>query len=170
MLTPESKTALAVRTEWKPGDLGQVISLHGVCYAQEYGLDHTFEGYVAAGLGEFAKAFDERRDCLWLAGDKHQILGAVAIAGLPDQTAQLHWFLVHPEARGQGLGRKLLCAALAFCRARGYHSVFLWTISELGGAARLYREAGFRLTEQKTHVIWGGLRTEQRYELTLRER
>jgi len=39
----------------------------------------------------------------------------------------------------------------------------------LTAAAHLYREAGFRLTERKTHALWGGARTEERYDLTLRD-
>lgn len=155
---------MVIRTDIRPGDIGRVVSLHGVLYAREYGLDHTFEGYVAAGLGEFAASFDARKDRLWLAETGERIVGSVAIVGLPDGTAQLRWFLVHPDARG-GLGRGLLRGALAFCRERGYRSVFLWTISELKAAAHLYAEAGFRLTEQKTHELWGGARTEERYDL-----
>jgi GNAT superfamily N-acetyltransferase len=158
---------MRVRTNIKPGDIGQVIYLHGTLYAKEYDLDYTFEGYVAAGLGEFAKTFDERKDHLWLAEDKGRLVGSIAIAGLPDRTAQLRWFLVHPEARGAGLGRQLLGKAIEFCRGRGSKSIFLWTISELKAAAYLYQSAGFRLTAQKKHVIWGGVRTEERYDLLL---
>lgn len=159
---------MRVRNEIRPGDLGRIISLHGTLYAREYALDYTFEGYVAAGLGQFAKTYDERQDRLWVAEEGEQLVGSIAIAGRPDQTAQLRWFLVHPEARGSGLGRKLLGEAVEFCRARGFRSVFLWTISELKAAAHLYREAGFQLTEQKAHTLWGGPRVEERYDLVLR--
>jgi len=158
---------MQIRTNIQPGDLGYVISLHGILYAQEYGLDHTFEGYVASGVGEFGKSFDERKDRLWLAEDYGQIAGSIAIAGQSDLTAQLRWFLVAPDARGCGLGNSLLKAALDFCRAREFRSVFLWTLSDLKGAARLYQQAGFHRTEHETHEIWGAVRTEERYDLTL---
>ena len=158
---------MLIRTNIEPGDIGYVVYLHGILYAGEYGLDHTFEGYVAAGLGEFAKSVDGRKDRLWLAEKEGRIVGSVAIVGLAGGTAQLRWFLVHPDARGGGLGRELLREALAFCRERGYGSVFLWTISELKAAAHLYAEAGFQRTEQKTHELWGAARTEERYDLHL---
>jgi hypothetical protein len=42
----------------------------------------------------------------------------------------------------------------------------LWTESSLVAAAGLYREFGFRLTDEKTHELWGTVVTEQRYDLT----
>jgi len=158
---------MQIRTNIRSGDIGYVIYLHGVLYAREYNLDSTFEGYVAAGLGEFAITYDERKDYFAIAEAEGRIVGSIAIVGRPDQTAQLRWFLVDPDARGSGLGRKLLHEALAFCRNHKFRSVFLWTLSELKAAAYLYQDAGFRLTEQKTHEIWGDVRTEERYEIIL---
>ena len=158
---------MRIRTDIRPGDIGYIIYLHGTLYAREYNLDHTFEGYVASGLGEFAKSFDKRKDRLWLAEESERIVGSIAIAGQADQTAQLRWFLVHPEARGSGLGSRLLGDALEFCCSSEFKSVFLWTLSDLNAAARLYQQAGFHRTEQKTHEIWGAMRTEQRYDLAL---
>jgi N-acetylglutamate synthase-like GNAT family acetyltransferase len=156
-----------IRTEIRPGDIGYLIYLHGVLYAREYGLDRTFEGYVAAGLAEFAKSYDEHRDRLWLAEEGGKIVGSIAIVGQTDGTAQLRWFLVDHEQRGGGLGRRLLRDALEFCRDSKFTSVFLWTLGGLNTAAHLYTSAGFRLTEQNKHEIWGGVRTEERYDLTL---
>ena len=156
-----------LRTYFKPGDIGYITYLHGTLYAAEYGLDHTFEGYVAAGLGQFANTYNSDHDYFAVAELDGTIVGSVAIVGQPDRTAQLRWFLVHPDARGHGLGTGLLREAVDFCRQRNYKSVFLWTISELTTAARLYRDAGFQLTEQNTHQIWGAVRTEEKYELGL---
>jgi N-acetylglutamate synthase-like GNAT family acetyltransferase len=158
---------MIIRTDIRPGDIGYIIYLHGLLYAQEYDLDHTFEGYVAAGLGEFAKSFDQSKDRLWVAEENGRILGSIAIVGQADGVAQLRWFLVTPGARGSGLGRTLLREALEFCRDSDFRSVFLWTLAELKTAGHLYEQAGFRKTEQKTHEIWGTVRTEERYDLTL---
>ena len=156
-----------IRKGMQPGDLGSVIHLHGTLYAEEYNLDHTFEGHVAAGMGEFAKEFDPNKDLFLVAENDGQIVGSIAINGLPDQTAQLRWFLLHPSTRGAGLGKQMLNEALDFCRNCGFKSVSLFTISELKTAGHLYRQAGFTLTEEKTHDFWGGIRTEQRYDLVL---
>jgi ribosomal protein S18 acetylase RimI-like enzyme len=61
----------------------------------------------------------------------------------------------------------LLDEAVAFCRASGFQSVFLWTVRDLEAAVHLYRAAGFRLKREETRERWGATVTEQRYELTL---
>ena len=156
------------RYELEPGDLGSIIRLHGTLYAQEYKLDQTFEGYVAAGMGEFAKQFDPAKDFVCVVEDDNEkIVGSIFIMGLPDKTAQLRWFLLHPDARGSGLGRILLTEAIKFCRDRNFKSICLWTIGELTKAANFYRSAGFTLTEEKMRDIWGDVRKEQRYDLIL---
>jgi GNAT superfamily N-acetyltransferase len=158
---------MKIHTGLRPGDLGYVIYLHGSLYAKEYNLDHTFEGEVAAKMGDFAKQFDQEKDFFAVAEEDGEIIGSIAINGLGDRRALLRWFLLHPNARGKGLGKKLLYDALSFCRDRRFNTVNLWTIGELTTAAYLYRQAGFRIVEENTREFWGALRTEQKYELTL---
>jgi len=54
------------------------------------------------------------------------------------------------------------------CRKVEYSSVFLWTVNTLPVAAMLYKSAGFNQTEELTHVLWGSVVTEVRYELALK--
>ena len=162
-----SEGQIHIRTQLKPGDVGYVIYLHGTLYAREYELDHTFEGYVAQRFGEFLASYDQRKDLVALAELDGRIVGSIVIDGKEDGTAMLRYFLVHPDARGCGLGHQLMNQALQFCRERGFKKVFLWTISELHTAAHLYKQAGFVCTREETHEIWGAPRTEQEYELNL---
>ncbi len=155
------------RTQIRAGDIGYIVYLHGVLYAAEHNLDLTFEGYVAAAVGEFAKSYNAKKDYLGVAELNGRIVGSIAIVGISEEVAQLRWFLVHPEVRGHGVGRKLVDGALSFSKQSGYTSVFLWTVSELETAAHIYKSFGFQCTEQRTHEIWGALRTEQRYELKI---
>lgn len=160
-------THARIRSGLQPGDIGYIIYLHGTLYAQEYGWDHTFEGYVAEGMAKFALSYNEEKDNIWIAEADGQIVGAIAIVGVDAATAQLRWFIVHPGQRGHGLGRALLQRALRFCADKRFEHVFLWTVSELTTAAHLYTSVGFRPTERHTHAIWGKLLTEVRYDLAL---
>ncbi len=167
---PEPEIApvpIRIRSALKPGDIGAVIRLHGLVYGAEYQLDYTFEGYVADGLVKFLNAHDPQRDRLWLAERGERLVGCIAIVHRSAEEAQLRWFLTHPECRGQGLGRRLLDQALAFCRSAGYRTVMLWTLRGLPAAAHLYRAAGFRPTEAHPAQLWGRSLTEERYDLDL---
>ena len=158
---------VSVRYALRPGDLGRVVEQHGRLYAAEYGFDRRFEAYVAEGVAEFGCAAPSARQRLWLAELDERLLGSIAILDRGDAVAQLRWFLLDPTARGQGLGRLLVQQSVAFCRAAGFRSVYLWTVSLLETAAYIYREAGFVLTEEGASALWGPIVTEQRYDLAL---
>src|SRR5689334_16385623 len=100
---PDLPPDVSLRYDLRPGDLGALIQLHGRLYAQEYGLDTRFEGYVAATLAEFILTRRER-DRLWIAEREQDIVGCIGIVGRSETEAQLRWYLVEPSARGMGLG------------------------------------------------------------------
>lgn len=158
--------AAEIRHDVRPGDLGTIVRLHGMLYAEECGFDPTFEAYVAGPLSELVRRRTDR-DRLWIAERERDFAGCVAIVGTSPDEAQLRWFLVVPAARGAGLGTRLLGEAVAFSRGCGYRTLFLWTVDVLEGAARLYRAAGFEKSEEKPGRLWGVDLVEERYVLRL---
>ena len=161
----EATRNFRIRHTLAPGDLGMIVHLHGLVYAREYCLDTTFEPYVAKPLADFVLAGNGR---LWIAEETGaRIVGSIAVVDAGDGAGQLRWFLLVPEARGTGLGRRLLEEALAYCRERGMADVYLWTFADLADAVRLYERAGFRTSEQRSGLIWGAQRTEVRMDLRL---
>ena len=160
-------SAVRLRDQLRPGDIGHVVQRHGVLYAQERGWDHRFEAYVAGPLAEFALRHDAERERMWLAESAERIVGSIAIVSGEAGAAQLRWYLVEPDCRGMGVGRLLLDEALAFCRATGRTHVYLWTVAGLDAAAHLYRRAGFALTESVPSERWGAPVVEERYDLEL---
>ena len=160
-----SSDEFTVRTDIRPGDLGMIVHLHGVVYAREYGLDHTFEPYVAKPLADFVLA-GPGAGRLWIAETQGRIVGSIAIVRSGEE-AQLRWFLLLPEVRGKGLGGRLMREALGYCRTEGFKSVYLWTFDELADALALYSKHGFMESERKTAPVWGRERTEIRMELRL---
>jgi GNAT superfamily N-acetyltransferase len=159
-------TSIRLRHVLEPGDLGMIVYLHGVVYAREYGLDTTFEPYVAKPLAEFAIEGVGR---LWVAEKDGSVIGSIAMVDAGPDTGQLRWFLLAPQARGLGLGRRLLDAALDYARERGFAHVFLWSFTDLHDAIRLYQKAGFRVTETETGEVWGAERTQVRMDLDLHD-
>ena len=156
-----------IRTEMVPGDFGEIVRLHGVLYAEEYGLDNTFEAYIAAPLSEFVLTKDRRGQRIWVVEAGEKVAGCIAIVRNTEGVAQLRWFILTPETRGKGLGRRLMDEAVKYSREAGYRRIILWTFSELETAIALYRRWGFVKTEEKAHHIWGRDLIEEKYELSL---
>jgi GNAT superfamily N-acetyltransferase len=154
------------RTRIRPGDLGAVVQLHGHEYGEPYGLDPTFEAGVARTVAEFAAACarDPEAGRIWLADDDQGLTGCIAITRQSDRHGRVRWFLVAGRARGQGLGRRLFEEAMTYARER-FDTVELETFSELTTAARMYRSAGFVVTDERAHGGWGREIQLQRYEL-----
>ncbi len=160
-------TRVTLRHELRPGDIGHVVQRHGLIYARECGWDHTFEAYVARPIAEFALRNDAERERMWLAEIAGRTVGSIGIVSGEADAAQLRWFLVEPDARGLGVGRRLVDEALGFCRATGRSHVYLWTVAGLDAAAHLYTRTGFRLTESVPGHRFGADLVEQRYDLEL---
>lgn len=158
--------SVTIRTDLRPGDIGAIVQMHGTVYAAEYGFDTTFEAYVAGPLARYVLAPSDG-DRLWLAEDGGRVVGSAAVIEDSKDEGQLRWFLVEPSARGKGTGTRLLNESIAFARERGYQSVFLWTVSQLESAAKLYRAAGFEKVEERPGRRWGVEVVEQRCVLKL---
>ena len=158
---------IVIRTDVRPGDIGEVIRLHGAYYGREHGYGVQFETYVALGLHEFWENHDPVRDRFWLCEHGGRLVGCLLAMHRPGGAVQLRYFLVLPEYRGIGLGRRLMELFMAHVRDCGCSSAYLWTVNELPTAAALYRRFGFRLTEEKPSTAFGKPLTEQRYDLLL---
>ncbi|HPD97693.1 MAG TPA: GNAT family N-acetyltransferase [Synergistales bacterium] len=151
---------------FRSGELGWVSWRHCVLYREEYGFDDTFEYYLLAGMAQFIHEPGDRGQ-VWVVDCGGTVVGAISIVEISSETGQLRWFILEPGFRGLGLGKRLMETALAYCRERGMTRVFLWTVSELLAARRLYEINGFEMTETKNHFIWGREITEERWDLEL---
>jgi len=157
---------LQIRDELQVGDIGSIIYLHGFLYAKEHDYDYTFEAYVAEPLAQFAKR-NNPRESIWIVEGDDKVLGSIALCEVSKSEAQLRWFLVSPELRGRGIGKRLIQSLLNFAIDQGYESISLWTVKGLEAAKNIYTSFNFILTEEIEHNIWGGIHSEQKYFLEL---
>lgn len=151
----------------RAGDLGWIVHRHGVLYARGYGWDVSFEALVAEIVADFGKNADPVRERCWVAERDGDIVGAVFLAKDDDRTARLRLLYVEPEARGEGLGRRLVELCIGFARDAGYKTLKLWTHDILLSARNIYHGAGFRLVDSDAHRAFGKDVVSENWELDL---
>jgi GNAT superfamily N-acetyltransferase len=132
---PLIRPAIAADTDW-------IVALHAELYAKDEGFDDTFGPLVASILEAFFSGHDPELERGWIA-ETDRRLGTIFCVRLDDATAKLRLFLLEPEARGLGLGRRLLSTCTGFARAAGYNRMTLWTHESHRAACRLYAADGF---------------------------
>lgn len=159
-----------IRLLGRPGDLGWVIEAHGELYAAEFGWDSSFEALVARIVADFAAHQNPAREAAWIAERHDQRVGCVFCVAADDTTAQLRILLVHPDARGTGLGARLTRRCVDFARDAGYLRMRLWTNHPLIAARRIYIAEGFQLVAEEPHHSFGVDLVGQVYELDLTAR
>nr|WP_232829383.1 GNAT family N-acetyltransferase [Tropicimonas sp. IMCC34043] len=167
--SPTPPQAPEIRLEApRPGDAGWIIQRHGELYARDEGFDTDFEALVAEIVADFLRNLDSGRARCWIArGLDDRRLGCIFCFHLDDRTAQLRLFLVEPEARGTGLGRRLLAECLDHARACGYARMKLWTHESHRAACALYAATGFRLTDRRPVQHFGQSLVELSWEIDL---
>jgi GNAT superfamily N-acetyltransferase len=118
-------------------------------YAAWLAVDLCFQGF-AEELATLPGAYASPRGMLMLAGPAGAAVGCIALRPLapagsaPDATAEVKRLYVRPEARGTGLGRRLVQTVIDGARAIGYRELKLDTLDRMADARSLYAHLGFR--------------------------
>ncbi len=147
--------AIDIRTDLRPGDLGRLIALHGTAYIDDdahFGI--AFEAHVAGTVAEFILE-NKGRGRVWLAEKAGELVGCAAMVDRGGR-GQLRWVLVAPEARGFGLGKKLVTDAIDYAKAQGWDEVTLETTEGLDASMAIYRDLGFHITSEADRDLWNG--------------
>lgn len=154
---------------YRPGTLGPVLEIMMAQYTRSHRVGPTFEARMATGMADFLRKFDPSRDLFLIPRLGPRVVGSLAVEGdrNPRNWAQLRWFVLSPEIRGRGIGRRMLGDALDFARAAGFAGVYLETMAGLDAAAHLYRASGFRLVREEPGVKWGAGIVVHHFELDL---
>ncbi|MFF0094411.1 GNAT family N-acetyltransferase [Streptomyces canus] len=139
-----------------PGDLGWIVARNAALYAAEYGFNADYEGLVARIVADFAQDHDPHLERVWIAELDGRPVGCVmCVRDEAPATARLRLLLVEPDARGLGIGDRLVRAVVDFARGVGYRDLVLWTNDVLTSARRVYQRHGFVLVAEEPHRSFG---------------
>jgi len=103
-------------------------------YAGSLGVDLSFQGFE-----EELAALPGGYDVLLVAGSE----GCVGVRPFADGVCEMKRLYVRPSARGSGLGKALVLAAIERARRLGYESMRLDTMPAMAAAQALYESLGF---------------------------
>ena len=132
------------------------ISIHPAATVDDWSAARVLiEGYVVAlgidlGFQDFDReiadlpgTYGPPAGCLLLARAAHRPVGCVAVRRIDAEACEMKRLYATPEARGQGLGRRLAESAIAAARAMGYRVIRLDTLPTMTAARSLYASLGF---------------------------
>lgn len=103
--------------------------------------------YTDPTTGQLYELFGTPGSIYFVSEEEGRILGGCGIfptKGLPEGHAELVKLYLREEARGKGLGRKLMEVSISWAAESGYTKIYLETFKELSSAIGLYRSLGFQ--------------------------
>jgi putative acetyltransferase len=102
--------------------------------------------YYDATTDHLFELFQQERSAYNIALLNGKIVGGGGIyptEGLPEDTCELVKMYLLPEARGTGLGSKMISLCLEQAKQYGFSNVYLETMNELKAALKVYERMGF---------------------------
>ena len=132
------------------GDNEQVAKIVRSVF-EELGVPKTGTAYVDKELDAMYEAFEVMPNAdFYVIEDEGVLIGCGGIAPLANfkgNVCELQKMYFLPEARGRGLGKKLIETCLKQAKTYGFESCYLETMPYMKAAQALYQKNGFEYIE-----------------------
>jgi DNA-binding MarR family transcriptional regulator/GNAT superfamily N-acetyltransferase len=152
----------------RPGDMEWITRRHGELYETLQGWDRSFEALVGQICADFERDFDPALERCWIAEMAGQPVGSIALARSGEEgVAKLRLLLVEEQARGYGLGSRLVDECHRFARAAGYRKMRLWTTDQQKEARHIYQNKGYVLVAEEPVHAFGKDMVNETWEMDL---
>jgi putative acetyltransferase len=116
----------------------------------EFGANKPGTVFFDPTTDALAELFRQKGAAYFVATENGKILGGAGVyptPGLPEYCCELVKMYLCANARGKGLGGKLIAHSLETAASLGYRQVYLETMPELRKAVSVYEKFGFQYLE-----------------------
>ncbi len=135
----------------KLGDWGWVLGKHEEVFVGDFGWNHALTStYVAKAIGDIILKTQLPGQRSWFAEVNGVTMGCIHCIREDETTARIKLLLVIPEARGKGIGFRLVKELIQFVKDSGYSKIVLFTTSVQTDGLRLYDKFGFESDKKRT--------------------
>lgn len=113
----------------------------------EFGVPKVGTAYADKILDTLYEAYDTEKAIYYVIEKEGEIFGGAGIKQLDNyegNVCELQKMYFLPEARGIGLGSKMMETCLKKAKEFGFEQCYLETLPYMEGARKLYRKAGFK--------------------------
>ncbi|KAJ4264335.1 hypothetical protein NW762_005531 [Fusarium torreyae] len=159
---------ITIEPGYRPGFLARCLDMHITYYHPYNSWGLVFETSLAKNFADLIQRLKTNpRSQVWAAiqstpDDKpgsftQQIVGTILLDSeslRQPNTAQIRGFIVDEQARGLGVGKRLLAAAMEFVEKQGFDKVTLFTSGSQEASLYLYRKSGFVIVGDEEKVVW----------------
>lgn len=154
----------------RPDDAEAVRTVARESMAASYAPD-VDEGVIESAVERWYSAESTESaladpDTVFLVADDDSVVGFAkgAVVDRRDPTGEIHWLHVHPDRRGEGLGRRLLAATETEFAERGAARLagYVLNVNEVG--ASFYEENGYRRAGERRIQVGDRTFEELEYE------
>ncbi|MDX6585987.1 MAG: hypothetical protein QOI31_460 [Solirubrobacterales bacterium] len=167
-MTVAQETEFDLRREVRAGDPEAIIELHERVYRPEYGMDARFVDGVRSTVERAVERGWPDGGGGWLVDGADGLVGSIGLTDEGDGLGQVRWVVLAPEARGIGMGRRMITETVEEARRLGFERLELDTFGALKAAAAIYRGLDFKLVSEERTEKWGPPIAYQHYVLDLR--
>jgi len=136
--------------EIKPEDNQQVKELIRNVLV-EMGVPKVGTAYEDKALDDMTQTYEAENMTYLVVEENSRIIGSAGIApltGEEDSICELQKMYFLPEARGRGIGMKMINQCLDFGREHGFEKCYIETLPYMENARKLYHKNGFEVIEK----------------------
>ncbi len=145
----------------RAGDISYVAQRTIASALEEFEFNAVYETMQLRTAADFMSQFDPATDCSWIAEREGVAVGSVLVRKVSEQVARLTMLHVESQARGVGIGRRLLAASIDFARRAGYDTMELELWDAMKTARFIVHAAGFRHVSAAAETRFGAAGTER---------